>query len=317
MRLDLLPFELTAVRLEPSAEVPPWSRESRILSLFRGSEELSIICESHLVPKNVTAEGGWCAFKLAGKQPFTLTGVLESILKPLAEAEVSILALSSYDTDYVLIKKTALEEAEAALRERFELRYARTGLPLSRRVETRRLNLRRFQLTDVKEVFDYASSEENTRFLSWATHKSEEDSLRFLRMEEESALLGEQYNWAILDKASGRLIGSAGLTRLDADRRSAELGYVLHREFWGRGYATEVAGALLRFGFEEAGFERVHAYCFRGNDASRRVLEKLGMRYIGVEGVDTLRHRDPVPSHHFEIFEEEYHLALAKRLEHE
>lgn len=313
MRLELLPYQLTAVRLDPSDAVPSWTGDSRLLSLFRGSEELSIICESACVPEGVTAEGGWCAFKLAGKQPFTLTGVLESILKPLADAEVSILAISSYDTDYVLIKKSSLEEAEAALRDNFDLRYSRSALPLSRRLETARLRLRRFHLGDLREVFDYASSEENTRFLSWATHQSEEDTLRYLRMEEDNALLGEQYNWAVIDKDSGRLIGSAGLTRLDADRRSAELGYVLHREFWGRGYATELSAALLDFGFSAVGFERVHAYCFRGNDASRRVLEKLGMRYLGVEEVETLRHREPVPSHHFEILKEEHKLALAQR----
>ena len=314
MRLELLPFELTAVRLEASEELPSWTANSRLLSLFRGSDELSIICESTIVPEGLTAEAGWCAFKLAGTQPFTLTGVLNSILTPLAEAKVSILAVSTYDTDYVLIKKAALEEAEAALREQCELTYARTRLPLSRTLETERLRLRRFRLTDVKEVFDYASSEENTRFLSWSTHQSEEDSCRFLRMEEENALLGEQYNWAIVEKESGRLVGSAGLTRLDAERRSAELGYVLHRDVWGRGYATEISSGLLRFGFREAGLERIHAYCFPENDASRRVLEKLGMRYLGLEGVETARHEQPVPSHHFEIFKEEYQLALANSL---
>lgn len=314
MKLELLPFELTAVRLEASNDLPSWTASSRLTSLFRGSEELSIICESALVPEGLTTEAGWCALKLAGTQPFTLTGVLNSILTPLADAKVSILAVSTYDTDYVLIKKAALEEAEEALRERFELRYARTGLPLSRRLETERLRLRRFRLTDVKEVFAYASSEENTRFLSWSTHKSEEDTLRFLRMEEENALLGEQYNWAIVEKESGRLVGSAGLTRLDAARRCAELGYVLHRDVWGRGYATELSSALLRFGFQEAGLERIHAYCSRGNDASRRVLEKLGMRYLGLEEVETLRQEEPVSSYHFEVFKEEYQLALANSL---
>ena len=311
MVLELLPFELTAVRLGPSEALPEWVSSSRFLSLFRGSEELSIICESGVVPGALTVEEDWCALKLAGTQPFTLTGVLESILKPLADAKVSILAVSTYDTDYVLIKRFALEEAADALGGLFDLRYAATELPLSRRLKTDRLELRKFRDSDLEAVFDYASSEENTRFLSWSTHQSREDSQRFLSTQREAILKGNEYNYAVVEGKTGRVIGSAGLTRFDDQMSSAELGYVLHRDFWGRGYATELSRELLRYGFEELRLQRIHAYCFTGNDASRRVLEKVGMRYLGVEAVQTLRQADPVDSYHFEILQEEYRLAVA------
>ena len=273
MTLELLPFELTIVRLAPSEPFPVWTAKSRLLSLFRGNEELSIIAESESVPRGLTTEGGWCALKLVGTQPFTLTGVLESILGPLAEAEVSILALSTYDTDYVLVKVSALEEAVAALADRFCLRYAVSGLPLRRSLETGRLRLRKFRESDLK---------------------------------------GSEYTYAVVEKATDSVIGSCGLTRFDNELTGAELSYVLHREFWGRGYATELAQELLRYGFRELGLQRIHAYCFKGNGASRRVLEKLGMRHLGEDGVQTSRHDHPVPSDHFEILQEEYRFAVAR-----
>ncbi|MFW6250195.1 MAG: GNAT family N-acetyltransferase [Alkalispirochaetaceae bacterium] len=311
MVLELLPFELMVLRLDPSSAVPEWTEKSRFLSLFRGAEELSIICESALPADAPTSEADWCALKLAGSQPFTMTGILASILKPLADGEVSILAISTYDTDYVLVKRFALEKAVDALRGSFDLRYAATGLPLSRRLDTDRMELRRFRDTDLEMVFDYASSEENTRFLSWCTHQSREDTQRFLNTQREAILKGNEYNYAVVDRKSGRMIGSAGLSRFDSQLSSAELGYVLHRDFWGRGYATEISAELLRYGFEELGFRRIHAYCFTENGASRRVLEKSGMRYLGVEGVQTLRQKDPVASYHFEILRQEYSLAVA------
>lgn len=310
--LELLPFELTIVRLDPVAPLPDWTAQSRLLSLFLGPEELSIICESALVPDGLTTETGWCALKLAGTQAFTLTGVLESILKPLADARVSILAVSTYDTDYVLIKADALQEAGAALSDRFTLQYAETGLPLARRLTTDRLELRKFTEEDLEAIFDYASNEENTRFLSWSTHESREDTDRFLRIQKDAMLKGSEYNYAVVDRATGRTIGSSGLTRFEGEMTSAELGYVLHREFWGRGYATEIARELLRYGFQELGFKRIHAYSFQGNEASRRVLEKVGMRYLCIEEVQTMRYDAPVPSYHFEILQEEYRLAVAR-----
>lgn len=301
MTLHLLRYDLSICRLGPRDLLPDWFEGSGLSTVFRGPEELSILCESRLVPPSVSQEAGWCALKLAGTQPFTLTGVLNSILAPLAEAEVSILAVSTFDTDYVLIKREQLETALLALGDDFQIRYGETDLPVAYPLETPRLFLRRLRLADRDAVFSYAGNRDNTLHMAWATHENAEDTLRFLKLEEENALFGRQYNWGIVEKRTGALVGTVGISRLDPENGSGELGFILHRDLWGRGYAAEAAERVIRFGFVTVGLEKIDAYCFLNNEASRRVLAKLGMRYLGVESVTTLRDDSPRPSHHFEL----------------
>ena len=85
--------------------------------MMRTYDELSIVCEEGKAPEIGMIEGGWRVLKLEGPFPFEMTGVLASVLTPLAERGVSIFALSTYDTDYVLIKETQLETTVLALRD--------------------------------------------------------------------------------------------------------------------------------------------------------------------------------------------------------
>jgi hypothetical protein len=87
----------------------------------RTPDELSIVCPSVDVPHGVTCEAGWRVFTVEGKLEFSAIGVLAAILNPLAEAGISILSLSIFDTDYVLVRTGVLEEAKAALRRHFEV----------------------------------------------------------------------------------------------------------------------------------------------------------------------------------------------------
>ncbi|MHB8932286.1 MAG: ACT domain-containing protein [Bellilinea sp.] len=114
-RLTLLPSPMSLCRLAPDAGIPDWVENASLLSITRTNDELSIICDAHLMPENVQAEGGWRAFKMIGPLEFTMVGVLAAILNPLAEAQVSILAISTYDTDYVLVTDPDLPAALAAL----------------------------------------------------------------------------------------------------------------------------------------------------------------------------------------------------------
>jgi len=83
--------------------------------VVRTGDELSIVCAEDRIPDGVRAERGWLALKLEGPFPFVMTGVLASFLQPLAEAEIPIFAISTFDTDYVLIKPEHLEAAVEAL----------------------------------------------------------------------------------------------------------------------------------------------------------------------------------------------------------
>ena len=83
--------------------------------MVRTRDELSIVCAEDRIPDGVRAERGWLALKLEGPFPFSMTGVLASFLQPLAEAQIPIFAISTFDTDYVLIKRETLEQAVVAL----------------------------------------------------------------------------------------------------------------------------------------------------------------------------------------------------------
>jgi hypothetical protein len=121
--LRLLDGELAILRLPPDAAIPSWLSFSAepLVSVTRTAQELSIICPAGAVPASLSCEPGWRAFTVVGKLEFSAVGVLAAILNPLAEAGISILSLSTFDTDYVLVRVAMLEAARAALRENFAL----------------------------------------------------------------------------------------------------------------------------------------------------------------------------------------------------
>ena len=102
-------------RLASDAPFPSWALEGGFFGVVRTREELSIVCLEDRAPDGAVAERGFVALKLEGPFPFSMTGVLASFLQPLAEAQVAIFAISTFDTDYVLIKRENLEQAVVAL----------------------------------------------------------------------------------------------------------------------------------------------------------------------------------------------------------
>ena len=104
-------------RLPAGEAVPAWFAGAGPLAcVARTDDELSLVCAEDAVPDGVQAGRGWRALKAQGPFAFTLTGVLAAILVPLADAGVPIFALSTYDTDYVLVPGTQVDHAVAALR---------------------------------------------------------------------------------------------------------------------------------------------------------------------------------------------------------
>ena len=116
LRLFLLDCRLAVCRLGPHDEVPGWAGGSAFSSVTRTSTELSIVCREDAVPDGIHREGGWRIFQVEGPLDFALTGVLASIAQPLAEAGVSLFALSTFDTDYVMVRERDVEAAALALR---------------------------------------------------------------------------------------------------------------------------------------------------------------------------------------------------------
>lgn len=107
--------ELAIAKLDPESPVPAWADGPGFVSVTRTPHELSIVCDASRVPAGIRHELGWARLELDGPFPFELTGILSSFVAPLAAAKIGIFAMSTFDTDYVLVKRASLDAALAAL----------------------------------------------------------------------------------------------------------------------------------------------------------------------------------------------------------
>ncbi|MGC2182619.1 MAG: ACT domain-containing protein [Terriglobales bacterium] len=113
LKFRRLPDTFAICRLAPDAPVPAAIIDSPFVCITRTAEELSIVCPASRVPQNAQSESPWTCFKLEGPFSFSLTGVLASVIDPLAQSGIPIFAISTFDTDYVLVKE---ELAASALK---------------------------------------------------------------------------------------------------------------------------------------------------------------------------------------------------------
>ncbi len=148
-------------------------------------------------------------------------------------------------------------------------------------LHTEHLSLRPMHPIDADDMFDYAKRKDVTEYLLWSPHSSKLYTKDYLNYIQNRYALGDFYDWAIIDRDSRRMIGTCGFTKIDTANNSAEIGYVLNPDFSGKGYATEAARCVMNFGFSELDLHRIEARFMKGNDASLRVMEKLGMYFEG------------------------------------
>ncbi|GAA1850599.1 ACT domain-containing protein [Asanoa iriomotensis] len=119
--LDLLPDDYAVCRLPAGSALPPGlvgggnGDRPGVVSVTWTADEVSVICRADLVPDGASAEAPWRCLRAAGPLDFALTGVLASMVAPLAAARVAIMAFSTYDTDYILVPSVRLAEAVATL----------------------------------------------------------------------------------------------------------------------------------------------------------------------------------------------------------
>ena len=156
-------------------------------------------------------------------------------------------------------------------------------------LHTRRLVLRGLRLDDAARIQELAGDRaiaENTLRIPYPY----EDGMaeRAILAQKERCREGREVTFAIVPRSGKRLIGMIGLVLTEKHSR-AELGYWIGKPYWNRGYATEAAEAVLRYGFETLGLHRICAFCFGGNPASGRVLEKVGMTYEGTRRQHVLK----------------------------
>ncbi len=148
------------------------------------------------------------------------------------------------------------------------------------RIETDRLVLRPWQERDENDLYAYASIPGVGEMAGWPHHETRETSRTILNM-----FIREKKTFALEWKENGKVIGSLGLEELSPDpiesgRQGREIGYVLSRDFWGRGLMPEAVQAVISYCFENLHYDYLTCCHFLRNSQSRRVIEKCGFRYV-------------------------------------
>jgi len=116
LSLAILHDSFAICKLGADENIPDWTLSESFCSITRTSDELSIVCPQELVPKGIEAEMGWRSLKVEGKLDFGMVGILSSITSSLAKVGIVVFVISTYDTDYILVKDSDLDRATAALR---------------------------------------------------------------------------------------------------------------------------------------------------------------------------------------------------------
>lgn len=153
----------------------------------------------------------------------------------------------------------------------------------TRKMETERLILRKFELTDVEDMYkNFASYDDVTRYITWATHKNIEETEKVVQAYVNEYERDNYYHWCIELKETHEVIGSIGAYRMFDDLKLFEVGYVLGKDFWNKGITTEAMKPLLKFFFNEVGVNRIEARHDTKNPGSGKVMIKSGMQFEGI-----------------------------------
>jgi len=113
--LSILPEKLAICHFSKNNPIPEWAKDISFCSITRTNDELSIICPQDKIPAGVLCEKNWRSFKVQGPLGFSLTGIVSSLSTPLAKAGISILYISTYETDYLLVEEKNLQSAKRLL----------------------------------------------------------------------------------------------------------------------------------------------------------------------------------------------------------
>jgi len=149
-------------------------------------------------------------------------------------------------------------------------------------IETRRLVLRRFTLSDAEPMYrNWASDPEVTRYLLWPAHESEEETKGILKGWIAAYDKTEKYEWCIELKEIGEAIGSIGVVAVNEKVQSMEVGYCLSCDYWNKGIMSEALEAVVEYLTNEVGARRIAARCDTRNPYSAKVMEKCGLKYEG------------------------------------
>ena len=148
------------------------------------------------------------------------------------------------------------------------------------RIETKRLILRKLKVSDAEEIFkNWTSDEDVSRYVTWDTHNSIEDTKAWLLEVEKNYNSSKNYDWGITLKDTGELIGSIGAYLKENEDNRYEPGYCLSKKYWRKGYATESLNGVLDFLINKKGIKKFVCMHAKDNPASGSVMKKAGFKY--------------------------------------
>ncbi len=153
-------------------------------------------------------------------------------------------------------------------------------------IETPRLRMRRLNMNDARDIFEYGSDPLVAKHVLWSAYRNIGEARGYLRFMIGKYRRCEPASWGIELKESGKIIGTIGFMWIQYDNASAEVGYSLARNQWNKGIMTEALSALIDYGFRTLQLNRIEAQHETDNPASGTVMKKCGMAYEG-----TLRQR--------------------------
>ena len=149
-------------------------------------------------------------------------------------------------------------------------------------LETPRLRLRKLNMRDAQDIFNYSQDPQVARYVLWDAQTSLSEARGYIRYMLRKYRMGEPASWGIEWKETGRIIGTIGFMWIQRDNAAAEVGYSLSRAYWNRGIMTEALAEILRYGFRSLNLNRIEAQHETENPASGAVMRKCGMQREGI-----------------------------------
>lgn len=146
-------------------------------------------------------------------------------------------------------------------------------------LETKRLYLRSFETSDIKELSRMYADEDVMRYIGRGVPLNNEQTLRMIEHWKHSGDDSGYTIWAVIDKVNNNLIGHCGFQFLKIINE-VEIAYLLDKPHWGKGFASEISKAVLDYGFKNFGFRKIAAIVYPENKPSIRVIEKMNMKFL-------------------------------------
>ncbi len=143
-------------------------------------------------------------------------------------------------------------------------------------LETERLILRKILPKDEEDMYEYSADPETSKYLLWEPHSSKNYTKAHIRYLQNQYQKAAFYDWALVEKISGKMIGTCGFTEIYEKEKRAEVGYVIAPKFHRNGFAPEALKKVLEYGFYTLGLEKVSARFMADNSASEKVLLRFG-----------------------------------------